>query len=73
MDFDPNAVQQDDPYAGLDEEGKAALQEEFRQELGKTEEEIATLRQVLASKSKHAAKLVISAWNQWTSDLGQGF
>lgn len=75
MGYDPNAVQED-PYAGLDEDGKAALQEEFRQELAKTEEEIATLRQVLASKSKHAAelkrKLGISAWKEWTSDLGQG-
>lgn len=71
-----SSVPLDDPYAGLDEEGKAALQEEFRQELAKTEEEIATLRQVLASKSKHAAelkrKLGISAWKEWTSDLGQG-
>ena len=70
------AVQSDDPYAGLDEDGKAALQEEFRLELAKTEEEIATLRQVLASKSKHAAelkrKLGISAWKEWTADLGQG-
>ena len=57
MGYDPNATQPEDPYAGLDEEGKAALQEQFRLELAKTEEEIATLRQVLASKSKHAADL----------------
>lgn len=41
-----------------------------------TEEEIQTLRQVLASKTKHAQelkrKLGISAWKEWTNDLGQG-
>lgn len=74
--YDQNAVAGDDPYAGLDDVGKAVLQEEFRQELAKTEEEIATLKQVLQSKIKHSAelkrKLGISAWKEWTSDLGQG-
>ena len=75
-DTSGGVVAPEDPYAGLDEAGKAALQEEFRQELAKTEEEIATLKQVLASKTRHAGelkrKLGISAWKEWTTDLGQG-
>ena len=76
--YDANSVNQPpaDPFAGLDETQRAQLEEELRQELAKTEEEIATLKQVLASKTKAAQeikrKLGISAWKEWTSDLGQG-
>ena len=78
VQYDDNSINQPptDPYAGLDEQQRAQLEEEFRQELTKTEEEIATLRQVLANKTKHAQelkrKLGISAWKEWTTDLGQG-
>lgn len=41
-----------------------------------TEDEINTLKQVLASKQKEAAelkrKLGITAWKEWTTDLAQG-
>jgi len=77
--YDPNAtatIPPSDPYAGLNDEQRAALEEEFRAELAKTEEEIQTLKQVLASKTKHAQelkrKLGISAWQEWAGDLTQG-
>lgn len=60
----------------MDPEQRAQLEEEWKAELTKTEEEIQTLRQVLASKTKQSQelkrKLGISAWKEWTTDLGQG-
>lgn len=59
--------------------GQSALSEEekfqVREELKKTEDEIATLRQVLYARQKHAAelkrKLGVTPWVEVTSDIGQ--
>ncbi|XP_015790496.1 tumor protein D52 isoform X4 [Tetranychus urticae] len=63
-------------YANMDPEQKAALEEEWRTELARTEEEIQTLRQVLSSKLRHASelkkKLGISVWREFRDDIGQG-
>jgi len=50
--------------------------EEIRLEVQKTEEEINTLRQVLATRQKHVAelkrKLGVSPWSDVTADINQG-
>lgn len=50
--------------------------DEWKAELAKTEEEIYTLRQVLASKEIHAAglkrRLGITAWREFSEDMQQG-
>ena len=50
--------------------------DEWKAELSKTEEEILTLRQVLASKESHAAglkrRLGITAWREFSDDMQQG-
>jgi len=75
--YDATAEQAAYDLSQMDPEQRAQLEEEWRTELAKTEEEINTLRQVLASKTKSAAdlkkKLGITTLNQWTSDLGAGF
>ncbi|XP_053202176.1 tumor protein D52-like isoform X2 [Panonychus citri] len=63
-------------FANMDPEQKAALEEEWRTELARTEEEIQTLRQVLSSKLRHSSelkkKLGISVWKEFRDDIGQG-
>jgi len=60
----------------MDPEQREKLQEEWKLELSKTEEEIQTLRQVLSSKVRHAQelkrKLGITVWREFQQDLGQG-
>jgi len=50
--------------------------EEWKAELSKTEEEILTLKQVLASKERHAQglkrRLGITAWREFSDDMTQG-
>jgi len=50
--------------------------DEWKSELSKTEEEILTLRQVLASKEAHAAglkrRLGITQWREFSEDMAQG-
>jgi len=62
--------------ANMDPEERQKLEEHWRQELSKTEEEINTLRTVLGAKMKHAAelkrKLSITVWKEFQQDLGQG-
>jgi len=63
-------------FLNMDPEQRQQAEEEMRNELVKTEEEINTLRQVLASKMKHATelkrKLGITVWKEFQNDLGQG-
>jgi len=63
-------------YENATEEEKQRLEEEWKQELTKTEEEIETLRQVLNAKVKTATelkrKLGITAWREFGTDLAQG-
>ncbi|OQV21830.1 hypothetical protein BV898_04399 [Hypsibius exemplaris] len=60
----------------LTPEERARLQEEWKQELTKTEEEIDTLRRVLGSKLRHAQelkrKLGVTVWSEVQSDLAEG-
>ncbi|XP_054721489.1 tumor protein D54-like isoform X2 [Uloborus diversus] len=60
---------------GTDPEQRARLEEEWRNELAKTEEEIATLRQVLSAKVKHSQdlkrKLGITPWKELKDDMEQ--
>lgn len=60
----------------MDPEQRAKLEEEWRNELAKTEEEIQTLRQVLASHLKRSQdlkrKLGISVWKEFRDDMEQG-
>ncbi|RWS12451.1 Tumor protein D54-like protein [Dinothrombium tinctorium] len=62
--------------SSMDAEQRAQLEEEWRLELTKTEEEIQTLRQVLSAKVRHAQelkrKLGITVWKEFQQDLGQG-
>jgi len=50
--------------------------DEWKSELSKTEEEILTLKQVLASKEAHAAglkrRLGITQWREFSEDMAQG-
>ena len=50
--------------------------DEWKNELSKTEEEIMTLKQVLASKEAHAAglkrRLGITQWREFSEDMAQG-
>lgn len=50
--------------------------DEWKSELSKTEEEIMTLKQVLASKEAHAAglkrRLGITQWREFSEDMAQG-
>ncbi|XP_035218502.1 tumor protein D54-like, partial [Stegodyphus dumicola] len=61
--------------SATDPEQRAKLEEEWRNELAKTEEEIATLRQVLSAKVKYAQdvkrKLGITPWKELREDVEQ--
>jgi len=63
--------------ANMDPDQRAKLEEEWRQDLVKTEEEIQTLRQVLSAKVKHSQdlkrKLGITVWKEFREDMEQGF
>jgi len=62
--------------SGMDPIRREQLQEEWRLELAKTEEEIQTLRQVLTSKVQRAhelkRKLGITVWKEFREDMEQG-
>lgn len=61
--------------AALNSEDQEKQMEEWRSELAKTEDEIATLRQVLASKVNHAhelkRRLGITVWKELSDDINQ--
>ncbi|XP_055334552.1 tumor protein D52-like isoform X4 [Paramacrobiotus metropolitanus] len=61
----------------LTPEERVRLEQEWKEELTKTEEEIDTLRRVLSSKLRHAQdlkrKLGITVWQEVQSDLAEGF
>jgi len=63
-------------FLNMDPEQRQQAEENMRNELAKTEEEINTLRQVLASKIKHATelkrKLGITVWKEFGENLGAG-
>lgn len=60
----------------LDPEQRAKLEEEWRAELAKTEDEMQTLRTVLAAHMKRAQELKrrlgITAWKEFRDDMEQG-
>ncbi|XP_022242538.1 tumor protein D52-like isoform X1 [Limulus polyphemus] len=62
--------------SNMDTELRAKMEEEWKEELAKTEEEIITLRQVLASKVRYAQdlkhKLGITVWKEFKEDMQQG-
>ncbi|KAF4527911.1 hypothetical protein B566_EDAN011302 [Ephemera danica] len=62
--------------AHLTPEEQEAQRREWQEELAKVEDEIATFRHVLASKTRQAhelkRKLGISVWREFQDDLGQG-
>jgi len=63
-------------FQTLSSEEQERQREEWKAELSKTEEEILTLKQVLASKEKHAQglkrRLGITAWREFSEDMTQG-
>ncbi|XP_023174932.1 tumor protein D52 isoform X5 [Drosophila hydei] len=63
-------------FAALSVEEKEQRRAEWSQELARVEEEINTLRTVLASKTRHASdlkrKLGITVWKELTDDVNQG-
>jgi len=63
-------------FAEMDAEAQEKQREEWKAELVKTEEEILTLKQVLASKEAHAAglkrRLGITQWREFNADMAQG-
>jgi len=63
-------------FQGLTAEEQERQREEWKAELKKTEEEILTLKQVLAAKEKHAAglkrRLGITQWREFSEDMAQG-
>lgn len=65
-----------DQFAGLTLEEQEAQRAEWNEELARVEEEITTLKTVLASKQRHAAelkrKLGITVWKEITGDVNQG-
>ena len=62
--------------ASLSPEERAKLEESWRAELAKTEKDIATFRELLAMKVKHAnelkRKLGVTPWQEFTTDLNKG-
>jgi len=62
--------------SGMDMDQRAKLEEEWRNDLIKTEEEIQTLRQVLSAKVQHSQdlkrKLGITVWKEFREDMNQG-
>jgi len=63
-------------FQGLSADEQERQREEWKAELAKTEEEILTLKQVLASKERHAQglkrRLGITAWREFSEDMTQG-
>merc|ERR1711890_191810 len=63
-------------FGSLSAQEQERQRDEWKAELGKTEEEIITLRQVLASKEAHAQglkrRLGITAWREFSEDMQQG-
>ncbi|XP_037949084.1 tumor protein D52-like isoform X1 [Teleopsis dalmanni] len=63
-------------FAALTVEEQEQQRAEWSQELARVEEEIVTLRTVLASKTRHASdlkrKLGITVWKEITDDMNQG-
>jgi len=63
-------------FQGLSVEEQDRLRAEWSQELSRVEEEITTLRTVLASKVRHAGelkrKLGITVWKEISDDMNQG-
>jgi len=72
-----NQAYEDPSFAALSQEEKERQQEEWRTELGDLENEISTLRSVLAAKVQKAQdlkrKLGITVWREFTDDMNQGF
>lgn len=62
--------------SSMDPEQRARLEEEWKMELAKVEEEILTLRQVVSAKMREAQelkrKLGITAWKEFKDDMEQG-
>ncbi|XP_059615420.1 tumor protein D52 isoform X3 [Phlebotomus argentipes] len=71
-----SAVDVVDELAGLSLEEQERQKAEWSQELSRVEEEITTLRTVLASKVRHSSelkrKLGITVWKEITDDMNQG-
>merc|ERR1712004_358061 len=63
-------------FGTLSAQEQERQRDEWKAELGKTEEEIITLKQVLASKEAHAhglkRRLGITAWREFSEDMTQG-
>ncbi len=63
-------------FGAMSSEEQERQRQEWKAELAKTEEEMATLRQVLAAKEAHAAglkrRLGITAWREFSEDMSQG-
>merc|ERR1711934_324615 len=63
-------------FGTLSAQEQERQRDEWKAELGKTEEEIITLRQVLASKEAHAQglkrRLGITRWREFSEDMTQG-
>lgn len=63
-------------FGAMSPDEQEAQREEWKAELARTEEEIATLKQVLVSKEAHAAglkrRLGITAWREFSEDMTQG-
>lgn len=66
----------DSDLSRMDPATRAKAEEEWKNDLAKTEEEIATLRHVLSAKIKHMQelkrKLGITVWKEFVEDMGQG-
>merc|ERR1712037_449236 len=63
-------------FGSLSTQEQETQRDDWKTELGKTEEEITTLRNVLASKEAHAQELKhrlgITAWREFSEDMTQG-
>merc|ERR1712062_903039 len=63
-------------FGTLSAQEQERQRDEWKAELAKTEEEIITLKQVLASKEAHAhglkRRLGITAWREFSEDMTQG-
>merc|ERR1712227_755097 len=63
-------------FGSLSAQEQERQRDEWKAELAKTEEEIITLRQVLASKEAHSQglkrRLGITAWREFSEDMQQG-
>jgi len=63
-------------FGSLSAQEQETQRDDWKTDLGKTEEEIITLRNVLASKEAHAQELKhrlgITAWREFSEDMTQG-